>query len=124
MQSSTVLYDLIPAEKTLDKLADQLHTLNEQYNNGLVGSEQYTHAASVIELKQNKAIKLWQKQSGLCWYTGFKIETTKKQPTKNNTAQLPVINIKHVDDNEGGDNRISLGGWALIWIVIIIVLGV
>ena len=120
---TTILYDLIPAEKTLDKLADQLHTLNEQYNNGLVSSEQYSHAASVIELKQEKAIKLWQKQCGLCWYTGFKIETTKKQPAKNNTAQLPVINIKHVNDNQD-DNRISLGGWAMIWVVIIIVLGV
>ena len=118
---STIIYDLIPAEKTLDKLADQLHTLNEQYNNGLLSTEQYTHAASVIELKQEKAIKLWERQSGLCWYTGLKIETTKKQPAKNN--RMPVINIKHVDDNEGGDSRISLGGWALIWIVVIVVLG-
>ena len=117
---STIIYDLIPAEKTLDKLADQLHALNEQYNNGLLSTEQYTHAASVIELKQEKAIKLWQKQCGLCWWTGLKIETT-KQPAKNNTAQLPVINIKHVDDNQ--DNRISLGGWAMIWVVVIVVIG-
>lgn len=117
---STIIYDLIPAEKTLDKLADQLHTLNEQYNNGLLSTEQYTHAASVIELKQEKAIKLWQKQCGLCWYTGLKIETTKR-PAQNNTAQLPVINIKHVGDNQ--DNRISLGGWAMIWVVVIVVIG-
>ncbi len=121
MRSSTVLYDLIPAEKTLDKLADQLHALTYPYNNGLLSTEQYSHAASVIELKQEKAIKLWQKQCGLCWWTGLKIETT-KQPAKNNTAQLPIINIKHVDDNQG-DNRISLGGWAMIWIVVIVVIG-
>lgn len=122
MQSSTIIYDLIPAEKTLDKLADQLYTLNQQYNNGLLSTEQYTQAASVIDLKQEKAIKLWQKQSGLCWYTGFKIETTKKQPAKNNTAQLPVINIKHVGDNQD-DNRISLGSWAMIWVVVIVLIG-
>lgn len=117
---TTILYDLIPAEKTLDKLADQLHTLNQQYNNGLISTEQYTHAASVIELKQDKAIKLWQKQCGLCWWTGLKIETTKKQPAKNN--RMPVINIKHVDDNQD-DNRISLGGWAMIWVVVIVIMG-
>ncbi len=119
MQPSTILYDLIPAEKTLDKLADQLYILSQQYNKGLLSTEQYSHAASVIELKQNKAIKLWERQSGLCWYTGLKIETTKKQPAEIN--RMPVINIKHVDEKE--DNRLSLGSWALIWIVVIVVLG-
>lgn len=115
-------YDIVPAEKTLDNLADELSSLMRRYKRGYIDQEEYNNLIVLIEAKQDQVIKQWQRQTGLCFYTGVSLD--KKKLLEKTSKQRNKRVIKPAPINEQVDNKpMGLFGWAIIWFLVMAILG-